>query len=78
MAERYLAGWQYAPGPKNLELRTSPHLVPWENVRADIREFDRSAVRIIPEVLKLVNKQIVRVRGAAPHDKIRVTDAGGH
>lgn len=26
------AGWTYAPGPKNLERRTSPDLVPWDEL----------------------------------------------
>lgn len=50
-AERWLAGWTYAPGPKNQEARTSPHLVPWAQVGEEIRTIDFDAVREIPGIL---------------------------
>lgn len=51
MAERTLAGWTYAPGPKDPILRTSPYLVPWNDLDDAIKEYDRVGVRRIPALL---------------------------
>ena len=59
-AERFLAGWSYAPGKKNIELKTSPHLVLWNELSDDIREYDREAVRNIPRLVALSGRRIVR------------------
>jgi hypothetical protein len=50
-AERRLAGWTYAPPPKNVAHRTSPHLVPWEELDESIRQIDRDAVQAIAPVM---------------------------
>lgn len=50
-AERWLAGWRYAPPPKSLDSRTSPHLVPWAQLDESIRQIDRDVVRAIPSIL---------------------------
>lgn len=47
--ERMAAGW--TPGPQDPEARTSPHLVPWEELDEEVREIDRQFVRLLPEVL---------------------------
>ncbi len=50
-AERWLAGWTHAPAPKNVDLRTSPHLVPWDQLDATIKKIDFDFVRAIPRIL---------------------------
>lgn len=50
VAERSRAGWTLGP-VKDVELKRSPYLVPWEELAEEIREYDREAVRAIPEVL---------------------------
>lgn len=50
-AERELSGWTYAAGPKDAENRTSPYLVPWEQLDAATREKDLAFVRAIPHIL---------------------------
>lgn len=50
-AERRLAGWTYAPPPKNVALRTSPYLVPWDQLDDSIRQIDRDAVSAASAVL---------------------------
>jgi len=50
-AERWLAGWTYAPPPKNAVRRTSPHLVPWEQLEESIRQVDYDTVRSIPAIV---------------------------
>ncbi|HMA54731.1 MAG TPA: NAD-binding protein, partial [Acidobacteriota bacterium] len=42
--ERLRQGWSYAPGEKDLKKKTSPHLVPWEKLSEEIREYDRNTV----------------------------------
>jgi hypothetical protein len=57
MAERFDEGWTYAPGPKNIERKTSPFLVSWDELKPeqdggpDPRDWDRAAVRAIPATL---------------------------
>jgi len=51
MRERLDQGWRYAPGPKDIERRTSPDLVEWERLSEPVRELDRGAVRAIPALL---------------------------
>lgn len=57
-AERWLAGWRL--GPSDKPNRISPHLVPWEEVPNDIREYDRSSVRAIPKILARTGQGIRR------------------
>ena len=60
-AERWLAGWRYGtPGDK--PLRISPYLVRWDELDTSIQDYDRNAVRQIPDMLKVTmsSKKIVR------------------
>lgn len=50
-AERKLAGWTYAPGEKDVANRTSPHLVPWEQLPNAIRDYDFNFVKSLPRIL---------------------------
>ncbi|MCC6774894.1 MAG: hypothetical protein IT360_27245, partial [Gemmatimonadaceae bacterium] len=61
-AERWLGGWVYAPGKKNVDKRTSPYLVPWvaEELPESVREYDRNAVRAIPGHSARVGRKVVR------------------
>ena len=59
VAERLLAGWTV--GPRVPEHRTSPYLVPWDDLPEDIRERDRNAVRQIPTLLARVGENVIRV-----------------
>lgn len=47
--ERLAAGW--TPGPRDTAAKTSPYLVPWEELAEDVREIDRRFVRALPNVL---------------------------
>jgi voltage-gated potassium channel Kch len=58
--ERQRQGWAYAPGPKALEARTSPYLVPWADLPEEIRDHDRNAVRGLPTFLAQAGFQICR------------------
>lgn len=58
--ERRRQGWSLAPGPKSLKARTSPYLVPWEDLSEDMRDYDRNAVRGLPMFLAQAGFQICR------------------
>lgn len=55
-AEKFLANW--TQGPRDLEQRTSPHLVDWAELPDDIKEYDREAVRNIPQLLERIGEKI--------------------
>lgn len=59
-AERWLAGWTFAPGEKNAARKTSPWLVDYDALPDAIREYDREAVRNIPRLVQLSGRKIVR------------------
>jgi hypothetical protein len=62
VAERILAGWTLAPGPKDVTHKTSPHLVPWADLPPDIQQYDRDFVTLIPALLATDGKKICRQR----------------
>lgn len=64
-AERELAGWTYAAGPKNVETRTSPYLVPWQQLDVAIQEIDLAFVRAIPRVLEQAQKEDKKIGSKA-------------
>jgi TrkA-N domain/RyR domain len=65
MSERLNEGWTWAPGQKNEEAKTSPYLVPFGDLEAEIAEWDRVFVRKIPQLLQRAGLQVHRkTRGA--------------
>jgi voltage-gated potassium channel Kch len=60
VAERTLAGWTYASGPKDPKRKTSPYLVPWDQVPPDIQQYDRDFVVLIPTLLAADGKKTCR------------------
>jgi hypothetical protein len=64
VTERLESGWR--PGPKDVERKTTPYLVPFDELPDDIADLDRDAVRQIPDALALVDLKAVRsVNGPA-------------
>lgn len=59
-ADRFLSGWSFAPGKKNVELKTSPWLTGWDELPEEIREYDREAVRNIPHLVALSGRCVFR------------------
>lgn len=59
VSERQTAGWTLGPR-KDVERRISPYLVSWEKLAEEIREYDREAVRAIPELLAEAGLEIRR------------------
>ncbi|MCJ7472023.1 MAG: RyR domain-containing protein, partial [Actinobacteria bacterium] len=58
--ERLYQGWTYAPGPKDAKKKTSPHLVSWEELSEEIKEYDRNMVEGLPSFLAKAGLQIYR------------------
>lgn len=63
-AERLAAGW--TPGPRDPHARTSPFLVPWEQLDDEVREIDRRFVRALPEILAETGLVLRRVGPRRP------------
>ena len=60
--ERRLEGWTYAPEPKDLNRKTTPYLVPWNELLEDIKEYDRNTIRGLPAFLAQAGFQIYRLK----------------
>lgn len=60
VAERAAAGWTYAP-VKDVEARTSPFLVPYEELTEEVRDYDRQPVREMPQLLADAGYVLVRL-----------------
>lgn len=59
-SERRAKGWAYAPGTKDVKKKTSPHLVPWEELSEEVKDLDRETVRGLPAFLAWAGFQICR------------------
>ncbi|NOZ19839.1 MAG: Ryanodine receptor Ryr [Planctomycetes bacterium] len=59
VSERRLAGWTL--GPRDDKKKTSPHLIPWDDLEDEVREWDRQAVRGIPEFMADAGFEIYRL-----------------
>lgn len=62
VAERLRNGWTYGSGTKNVKKKTSPYLVPWDELGEEVKERDRVAVRGMPAFLARAGFQILRLR----------------
>lgn len=51
LAERTAQGWKYAQCPKCYAKKTSPDLLPWEELSEASKEKDRCAIKSIPQIL---------------------------
>ena len=71
VAERLAAGWRSAPGPKDIHAKTSPTLVPWQELPENERVKDYAAVHDLPAFLARAGFQIVRT-AASPADSAPV------
>ncbi len=55
--QRVRDGW--TAGPKDVEKKVSPYLIPWAQLSDDVKEWDRRAVRGIPGFLARAGYQVV-------------------
>jgi len=61
MTEHLETGWTYAPGSKDLERKTHPLLLPWEELPEEAKEYNLQAVRTVPLLLAQVGLQTFKV-----------------
>lgn len=73
--ERQSGGWKYAPGARSNEAKTSPYLVPWDQLPEDVKDYDRATVRRVPALLAEVGLQ-VRHRGGDYPATLRIGVVG--
>ena len=50
MRERLSRGWKL--GERNAEKKTSPYLVPYDQLSEEIKDYDRDAIRNIPALVE--------------------------
>jgi hypothetical protein len=55
--QRRVDGW--TPGPKDVEAKQTPYLLPWDALSEEVREWDRQAVRGIPSFLARAGYQVI-------------------
>jgi hypothetical protein len=58
VSEHRTAGWR--PGPRDLASRTTPYLVPWDELSDEVRDYDRMFVRRLPQLLAAHGLQVIR------------------
>jgi hypothetical protein len=61
MQERLVDGWSL--GDKDVVHKKSPYLVPFQDLPADIADYDRMFVRDIPALLASAGLQVIRAGG---------------
>jgi len=59
--ERF-GGWTLGPH-KDAAAKTTPYLVPWEDLPEEMRDIDREFARAIPDLVRRMGQRIVRVYG---------------
>jgi voltage-gated potassium channel Kch len=59
--ERLAEGWTAGP-TRDDQRRVTPYLVDWDQLPEDVKDYDRNAVRALPELLTFAGYEIVRVR----------------
>jgi hypothetical protein len=59
--ERMAEGWSAGP-TRDDERKVTPYLVDWDELPDDVKDYDRNAVRALPELLTFAGYEIVRVR----------------
>ena len=56
MRERLASGWTL--GPRDIDRKTSPYLIPYAELSEDIKELDRDAVRNIPALARQIGMSV--------------------
>lgn len=59
--ERKAEGWTAGP-TRDDRRKVTPYLVDWDQLSEDVKDYNRNAVRALPEVLTFAGYEIVRVR----------------
>ena len=59
--ERLAEGWTAGP-TRDDRRKVTPYLVDWDQLPEDVKDYDRNAVRALPELLTFAGYEIVRVQ----------------
>jgi TrkA-N domain/RyR domain len=62
--EREADGWKFGP-TKDDRRKTTPYLVGWDELADDVKEYDRVAMRALPEMLMNAGFEVVRLPAGA-------------
>lgn len=60
MDERKAAGWSQAQGGRRANGKTSPHMVAWDQLPEEVKDYDRATVRRVPALLAQVGLEVRR------------------
>jgi hypothetical protein len=66
VTERLESGWRL--GPKDIARKTTPYLIPFDELPDDVADLDRDAVRHIPDALAMVD--LKAIRSATSSDRV--------
>jgi len=58
--DRRIAGYAYNK-ERNIEKKLSPHLVAWNELPDDIKEYDRQTIRALPRLLASAKFEIYKL-----------------
>jgi hypothetical protein len=60
VSERLFDGWVYGE-KREIDKKISPYIVPWKDLTEDVKEWDRDAMRRLPELLAKAKFEIYRL-----------------
>jgi hypothetical protein len=60
VTERHLDGWSYDK-VRDVSRKTNPSLVPWDELDDEVQEWDRQAVRVIPDLFRQAGFEVFRL-----------------
>jgi hypothetical protein len=61
--QKILHGWRYKPGEKDLENKTTPYLVPWNDLPPNIQEYDLESASMIPRLIRDAGYEAFELNG---------------
>ncbi len=61
LAEKKLAGWRFAAGPRDAAQKANPNMVPWAELSSSVRDANRKAITALPRQLEQMGLKIVRL-----------------
>ena len=57
-----MQGWTYGE-KKDVAQKTTPYLVPWDHLPENIKQYDVSAIKNLPQALRDAGLEIYRIGG---------------
>jgi len=59
-AERLLDGWRF--GPKDIFKKTTPYLIPWDELDDETKTYDFDPIRNFPELVMKIGYEVVEIK----------------